>query len=731
MEQMQFIDWSFIFGFFVVALVIGVIVSKQAGKSESDFFLGGRSMPWWLLGFSMVATTFSTDTPNFVTNVVRDHGVAGNWNWWAFLLTGMLTVFVYARLWRRSKVFTDVEFYEIRYSGKSAAFLRGFRALYLGVLFNVVVMAAVSLAAIKIGGVMLGLAPIDCILYASIVTVVFTSMGGFKGVLITDFLLFIMAMVGAFAAAYFALNHEAVNFTTASGETLTGLKGMVANFQANPDLKEKLSIIPAFKDKTLLISLFVIPLAVQWWAAYYPGAEPGGGGYLVQRMLAAKDEKHALGATLFFNVAHYALRPWPWIIVALCSILVYPMGSIAERNGASIALKSVESVVQKVKAAPLNASAIVNTELSKIKFTAPDDQEDLAAAKLSFEQSKVEFGKDLTDIAVAVAANPQNADKILTEAKTTLGFKKAGTLSLRKAFNYKQVPNDKMGNDLAYSAMLRFLPPGWFGLILTSLIAAYMSTVSTHLNWGSSYVVNDFYLRFLKPDASQKELVWVGRVSTCILMISAGALALFLNSSTQLFNIILMMGAGTGLLFILRWFWWRINAVSEIVALIVSFSVSLILYLMKPEYVDKMANVLAGGYLDSGNFKIVFGVLITTIAWVTATLVTKPAKKETLYKYCELVNPSIGWKKIFDQAEAEGTPIISEHKPNDIAVGILCMVLGSMLVYATLFATGYWIYGETTPAVISTVIAVISAIGIILTWNKVSGSEDQSDKVNA
>jgi Na+/proline symporter len=733
MEQMQFIDWSFIVGFFVIALAVGVIVSKQAGKSESDFFLGGRSMPWWLLGFSMVATTFSTDTPNLVTDLVRGNGVAGNWCWWAFLLTGMLTVFVYARLWRRSKVFTDVEFYEIRYSGKSAAFLRGFRALYLGVIFNVVVMAAVSLAAIKIGGVMLGLKPIDCILYASIVTVIFTSMGGFKGVLITDFLLFIMAMVGAFAAAYFALNHEAVNFTTASGETLTGLKGMVANFQANPDLKEKLSIIPAFKDKTLLISLFVIPLAVQWWAAYYPGAEPGGGGYLVQRMLAAKDEKHALGATLFFNVAHYALRPWPWIIVALCSILVYPMGSIAERDGARLALKSVESVVLQVKQDPAKAQAIVNAELAKIKFTAPEDKEELSAAQLSFEQSKVEFGKDLTKIALSVAAAPQDADKILTNAKTNLGFKKAGTASLRAAFDYKRVPNDKMGNDLAYSAMLRFLPPGWFGLLLTSLIAAYMSTVSTHLNWGSSYVVNDFYLRFLKPEASQKELVWVGRISTCILMVAAGGLALVLNNAAQLFNIILMMGAGTGLLFILRWFWWRINAISEIVALIVSFSVSLVLYLMKPEYIDRMADVLAGGYLDSANFKIVFGVAFTTVAWVIATLVTKPAKKETLYAYCKLVNPSIGWKKIFDQAEAEGTPIISEHKPNDIAVGILCMVLGSFVVYATLFATGYWIYGETTPATVSTVIAVISAIGIILTWGKVAGTQDkpENSEINA
>jgi len=319
--NLQMIDWGMIFGFFAIALIVGVVVSKQAGKSESDFFLAGRNMPWWLLGFSMVATTFSTDTPNFVTNLVRVRGVAGNWAWFAFLITGMLTVFIYARLWRRSNAVTDVEFYEIRYSGKTAAFLRGFRAIYLGVFFNVMIMAMVSLAAIKIGGIMLGLSPIYCIIWASLITVIFSTLGGFKGVLITDFLLFIIAMVGAVAAAYFALKLPQVG----------GLSGMLEHFRnpATPELADKLSILPKFdfsttESRNTLMTLFVIPIAVQWWSVWYPGAEPGGGGYLVQRMLAAKNEKHATGATLFFNIAHYALRPWPWIIVALCSIIIFP-----------------------------------------------------------------------------------------------------------------------------------------------------------------------------------------------------------------------------------------------------------------------------------------------------------------------------------------------------------------------------------------------------------------------
>ena len=605
--NLQMIDWTMIFGFFAIALIVGVVVSKQAGKSESDFFLAGRNMPWWLLGFSMVATTFSTDTPNFVTNLVRVRGVAGNWAWFAFLITGMLTVFIYARLWRRSNAVTDVEFYEIRYSGKTAAFLRGFRAIYLGVFFNVMIMAMVSLAAIKIGGVMLGLSPINCIIWASLITVIFSSLGGFKGVLITDFLLFIIAMVGAVAAAYFALKLPQVG----------GLSGMLAHFKnpATPELADKLSILPKFdfstpESRNTLITLFIIPIAVQWWSVWYPGAEPGGGGYLVQRMLAAKNEKHATGATLFFNIAHYALRPWPWIIVALCSMIVFP---------------------------------------------------DIASIKTAFP----------------------NADPSI------------------------------IADDTAYPAMLTFLKPGWIGLVLTSLIAAYMSTISTHLNWGSSYVVNDWYLRFVKPEASQKELVWIGRISTVVLMVLAAGLALLLTDALQSFQILLQIGAGTGLLFILRWFWWRINAVSEITAMIVSFLVAV--------YFQFLHSIVMPGLVLEDWQKLVIGVAITTICWIAATLITRPTDDKKLRSFCELINPGgPGWKKVFDKAEAEGQAIKPKAPAENLPLGILCMFIGCAAVYATLFATGYWLYGDNLPAIISTIIAVVSAILLMAFWNKIN-----------
>lgn len=296
------LDYGIIIAFFSIVLIIGIVVSRQSGKSSSEYFLSGRSMPWWLLGMSMVATTFSTDTPNLVTDLVRQNGVAGNWVWWAFLLTGMLTVFVYAKLWRKSNVATDIEFYELRYGGKPAQFLRGFRAVYLGLFFNILSISAVSLAAIKIGGIMLGLSPIETIGIASLITVVFSAIGGFRGVIYTDFVLFFVAMVGAIGAAYVAVNHEAVG----------GLSGLLSH----EAVQDKINFLPDFNDKTLLINLLIIPLAVQWWSAWYPGAEPGGGGYIAQRMLAAKNENHAIGATFFFNIMHYALRPWPWILVA-------------------------------------------------------------------------------------------------------------------------------------------------------------------------------------------------------------------------------------------------------------------------------------------------------------------------------------------------------------------------------------------------------------------------------
>ncbi len=554
-------------------------------------------MPWWLLGVSMVATTFSTDTPNLVTDIVRKNGVAGNWVWWAFLLTGMLTVFIYSKLWRRSEVLTDVEFYEIRYSGKTAAFLRGFRAIYLGVFFNIMIMAAVSLAAIKIGGVMLGISPVNCIIWASIVTVLFSSLGGLKGVLLTDFVLFIIAMVGAAGAAVFALGSPEV--------------GSLANLFSHEAVAGKLSFFPRLvsaegggytpESINLLVSVLIIPIAVQWWSVWYPGSEPGGGGYLAQRMLAAKDEKHATGAVLFFNVAHYGLRPWPWIIVALCSLVVFP---------------------------------------------------DLGSLKAAFP----------------------NVDP--------------------------NIVND----DLAYPAMLqKVLPAGWLGLVLASLTAAYMSTISTHLNWGSSYVVNDFYKRFIKPDAPEKELVLVGRISTVLMMVVAGIIALQLTNALQAFQILMQIGAGTGLLFILRWFWWRINAISELVAMVVSFVIAVVFQMV-----------------DTGleNWQqLLIGVTITTVSWIVAALVTKPADEAILKAFCRKTNPGgKGWARIYAAIDAEGGAVQGDTV--NIPRGVLCMVIGCMMVYTALFATGFWLYSQVVPALILSLIAMVSAVLLFKLWGK-------------
>ncbi|WP_228853392.1 sodium:solute symporter family protein [Aegicerativicinus sediminis] len=594
---LQLIDYIIIFGFFAITLGIGLYVSKSSGKNSSEYFLSGRSMPWWLLGMSMVATTFSTDTPNLVTDIVRNNGVAGNWVWWVFLLTGLLTVFVYAKLWRKSGVNTDLEFYELRYGGRPAKFLRGFRAVYLGVIFNMITMASVTLAAIKIGSIMLGLQPWETVVYAGIITVIFSAVGGFKGVVYTDFLLFFVAMAGAIGAAYYLVNLPEVG----------GIKSLVNN----EAIQEKLSILPQISDTKAWLMLLIIPLAVQWWSSWYPGAEPGGGGYIAQRMLASKNENHAIGATFFFNILHYALRPWPWIIVALASLVVFP------------------------------------------------------------------------DIA-----------------------------SIHEAF--PGIPEDKLGHDLAYSAMLTKLPTGLLGLVLASLVAAYMSTISTQLNWGSSYIVYDFYRQHINKNADEKELVRVGRLSTVGLMILSALLALALQNALQLFEVLLVFGAGTGLIFILRWFWWRINAWSEITAMFVSGIVSIILKLTP-----------IGSYLfnpDSGIFpdwsEYIFVVAITTLAWLTVTFITKPESEETLVSFYNKTTPGgPGWAKIISKLEHFSEDTIK--KQWTVPAGISAMLAGCILIYSCLFATGYYIYGEYTKALVITGIAIISALLLVKLWKRI------------
>ncbi|MDA8703787.1 Na+:solute symporter [Flavobacteriaceae bacterium] len=586
--QLENIDWLIISAFFILSLVIGIIVSKKSGKDVTEFFLSGRKMPWWLLGISMVATTFSADTPNLVTDIVRTNGVAGNWIWWAFLLTGMLTVFVYAKLWRRSEVLTDLEFYELRYSGKGAAFLRGFRAFYLGAIFNVLIMASVCLAGIKIGGALLGLSPVETLLITCTITVVYSSIGGLRGIIITDFFQFILAMVATFWAAY-----EIVNLPQVAGLT---------NLLNHPDVIPKLNLIPDIADTDLFIAVFIIPLAVQWWAVWYPGAEPGGGGYVAQRMLSAKDEKNAIWATLLFNFMHYAIRPWPWILIALASIVVFP---------------------------------------------------------------------DLD--------------------------------SLRVAF-----PNTIVGNDLAYPAMISFLPPGLLGLLVASLIAAFMSTISTHLNWGSSYLVHDFYRRFFVKGKSETHYVSMGRVFTVLLMVFSAFFALFLNNSLQAFGIILQIGAGTGLIFILRWFWYRVNVYSELTAMIVSFLVAIIFEFIIPNNF-------------SVEEKLIIGVTITTISWLIVTLITPPSSMETLQNFYKKIQPGgPGWKKVIEESEAKGINITGKKEKWDVPSGILCMLFGSISVYSILFGIGYLLYSKTTTGIIFMLISVVSVIVLMKFWKRLS-----------
>ncbi|PHI18674.1 Na+:solute symporter [Lewinellaceae bacterium SD302] len=581
--QISTFDWAIIAAFFIVSLGIGFYASRRAGKSFNEYFLSGRDMPWWLLGVSMVATTFSADTPNLVTDFVRQHGVAKNWEWWAFCLTGMLTVFVYAKLWRRSGIKTDLEFYELRYSGPAARFLRGFRAIYLGVFFNVVIMATVILAGIKLGGVLLGWSATQTILIAGVITVAYTLLGGLRGVILTDFFQFGLAMVGMIAACIYVINLPEVG----------GLNALLSHEMVAP----KLDLVPDPSNWEVFVPVFLIPIAVQWWSVWYPGAEPGGGGYIVQRMLSAKDEKNAIGATFLFNVAHYALRPWPWILIALASIIVYP---------------SVQDM----------ATAFPHVEAGLVK------------------------------------------------------------------------------EDLAFSAMLSLLPSGLLGLVTAGLIAAFMSTISTHLNWGSSYLVNDFYVRFVKPEATEKEMVNVGRISIVIMFALAALLAPVLQNAEKAFNLLLQIGAGTGLLFILRWFWWRINASAEIVAMIVSFLIACVY-----AFVDTGV---------SGEWQLISGVLITTVAWMTTALSTKPTDAETLTNFYQLIKPhATGWRKFLVANK------VAEIPTSGFSRELTCMFAGVFLVYGTLFGTGYLLYGRFVPALVGLAAAVVSAFIVVRNWRSV------------
>lgn len=604
------IDWAIVGLFFVILLSIGYIASRQAGKSTTNFFLSGRNMPWWLLGVSMVATTFSADTPNLVTDMVRTGGVASNWQWWAFLLTGMLTVFVYAKLWNRSQVMTDLEFYELRYSGNMAAFLRGFRAVYLGFFFNVMVIATVSLAFIKIAAVMLGLQPAPALIIAAVIVVFYSGLGGLKSILWTDLFQFSFALFGAVIAAVFVVKSPEI--------------GGLSELFSHPNVVDKLRLVPSISQPELFLSIFLIPIAVQWWSVWYPGAEPGGGGYVAQRMLSAKSEKHAVGATLLFNFFHYALRPWPWIIVGLASLIIYP------------------------------------------------------------------------DIA-----------------------------SMAK--QYPDVPAQYMQHDFAYPAMLReFLPAGLLGLVVASLIAAFMSTTASQLNWGSSYLVNDFYGRFYKPDATEKQRVTFGRIATVSLMFFSLLLALVLQNALQAFQYILMIGAGTGLIYILRWFWWRINAYSEISAMIAAgcFSLMFILIenfaLARPE--EGMVEVF--GIVTSNSYwnivKLLGTVLLTSATWVTVTFLTQPVDDQTLREFYKKIRPGgPGWQKVVTRAKEENITLTKEEDLRwDVPTGILCMILGTTAIYSLLFAIGNFLYANYYSSLFLGITSFVAAYFLSYFWDR-------------
>jgi Na+/proline symporter len=571
------LDWTIVAASIVISFLPAIFFARRASRNTVEFFTSGRAAPWWLVGVSMVATTFSTDTPNLVTNMVREKGVSDNWLWWSFLLTGMLTVFFYARMWRRSGVLTDLEFYELRYSGHAASFVRGFRAVYLGLFFNCVIMATVNLAAAKIGNIVLGWSMGRTLLLCAAMTIFFASVSGLWGVLVTDSMQFSITMTGTFAMAYFAVKQPQVG----------GLAGLVA--RTDP---KTLNLLPDFGDWPTALSVLLIPITIQWWSVWYPGAEPGGGSYIAQRMLASKSEKDALTGTLLFNAMHYALRPWPWIIVALCSILVYP----------------------------------------------------------------------------------------------SLGH-------IQKAFPY--VDPKLIGNDMAYPAMLRFLPAGFLGLMVAGMLAAYRSTIETHLNWGTSYLVHDFYRRFLRKDATEKHYVLMGRLVTGLLMVCAALLTFALDTAKESFDLILSVGAGTGLIYLLRWFWWRINAWSEVAAMVSSFVVAFGFF-------------VAGktGMKVASHVSLLVTVATTTAVWVATTHLTRPTDRSALLRFYKLVRPAgPGWRPI--RAEAGVPP-----SPDSLPQNLLGWVLGCLFVYSALFGTGSFLYGKASLGIAWLVVFTATGAGL-------------------
>jgi Na+/proline symporter len=564
------LDWLVIVLYFAVSLAIGLACSRRAGSSSEEFFLSGRAMPWWLAGTSMVATTFAADTPLVVTGLTVKYGIAGNWLWWSFVMSGILTVVFYARLWRRAGVLTDAEFAEIRYSGRPAAFLRGFRACYLALAINSIIIGWVTAAMAKIIGLTLGIGKWQATVGLFVLTGAYSAVSGLRGVVVTDFFQFILAMTGCVALAVFALG------------AVGGMSGLLAGLHARFPDDAPLRLVPDLHSEWMPALTFFVYVAVNWWASWYPGAEPGGGGYVAQRIMSAKNERHAVLAALWFNVAHYALRPWPWIIVALVSMLLYP--------------------------------GLADPEAGYVKV------------------------------------------------------------------------------------MVDHLPPVWRGLLLAAFFAAYMSTISTQLNWGASYLVNDVYRRFWASDRAESHYAAVGRAATLVMMVISGVATYYIASVEGAWKFLLAIGAGTGLVYLLRWYWWRINAWSEVSAMAAAFVFSSVAQL--------------GFGADAGDprgFAILLLVTTggTTIVWLAVTYLTRPEPTETLRAFYARVRPGgPGWRAVVPGADA------------DAALGprLVLWAVGCAVVYLGLFGIGDVVLGRPGRG------ALVIAAAIVLSLYLVRGT---------
>lgn len=588
---LETIDWLIISAYLIMSLLIGLYFTKKAGKNVKNFFLGGRNMPWWLAGVSMVATTFAADTPLAVTELVSQNGIAGNWLWWNALLGGMLTVFFFSKLWRRAEILTDIEFIEIRYSGKAAAFLRGFRAIYLGIFMNAIVIGWVNLALASILQVFFSLSPDEALLYvgaAMVLTLVYSSLSGLLGVAVTDFVQFFIAMGGCIVLAILVVNSEPVGGIDGMKEKLPDWSVMFF-----PQVNSTAGGLGT--TLTISIATFISFVAFQWWASWYPGAEPGGGGYIAQRMMSTKNEKHAITATLFFQIAHYALRPWPWILVGLSAIILYPD---------------------------------------------------------------------------------------LPEADKKLGF---------------------------VFAMRDFLPAGLKGLLLVAFFSAYMSTISTQLNWGASYIVNDFYSRFISKNESEKGLVLASRISTLILMVFSLFVTTQLDSISETWKFLLQASAGLGLVLILRWYWWRVNAWSEITASIVPVITLIVLNPIKNSYPDSWINQ------DPNTFFTI--IAVTTISWLLATYLTKPTDQEKLESFYKKIKPLGAWtpvRKKLQLPKPEGS----------LWLLVVCWISAIVMTYSILFMFGKLIFQEWGSFLVYFCIAAAGAFSLLISARKVKIFED-------